>query len=33
MNQPLHQTPIDKWSTREKLSLASFVQTAGDQNW
>lgn len=30
---PLKQTPVDVWSTREKLSLASSVLTAGDQNW
>jgi len=30
---PLIHAPIDKWSTREKLSLASSVSAAGDQNW
>ena len=25
--------PIDEWSTREKLCLASSVLKSGDQNW
>lgn len=29
----LKQTPIDKWSIREKLALASSVHRSGDQNW
>lgn len=29
----LKQVPIDVWSIREKLCLASSVQRSGDQNW
>uniref|UniRef100_U5ET45 Putative mitochondrion n=1 Tax=Corethrella appendiculata TaxID=1370023 RepID=U5ET45_9DIPT len=29
----LKRLPLDKWSTREKLCLASAVQSSGDQNW
>ncbi len=29
----LKQTPIDVWSLREQLGLASAVLRSGDQNW
>lgn len=29
----LKRAPVDKWTTREKLCLASAVFTSGDQNW
>ena len=29
----LKRTPIDTWSLREQLSLASAVLRSGDQNW
>ncbi|XP_037077839.1 bromodomain-containing protein 8-like [Pollicipes pollicipes] len=29
----LKQTPLDTWSTREHLALASAVLRSGDQNW
>ncbi|RWS11201.1 bromodomain-containing protein 8-like isoform X2, partial [Dinothrombium tinctorium] len=29
----MKQVPIDVWSTREKLALASSVARSGDQNW
>ena len=29
----LKQTPLDTWSTREHLALASAVVRSGDQNW
>ncbi|KAL5292792.1 BRD8 family protein [Megaselia abdita] len=29
----LKRAPVDKWTTREKLCLASAVSTSGDQNW
>lgn len=29
----LNRTPLDKWSTREQLALASAVLSSGDQNW
>lgn len=29
----LKRVPLDSWSTREKLSLASVVACSGDQNW
>ncbi|XP_060600673.1 bromodomain-containing protein 8-like [Ruditapes philippinarum] len=29
----LPKRPLDKWSTRERLSLASSVKKSGDQNW
>ena len=29
----LKRTPIDTWSLREQLTLASAVLKSGDQNW
>uniref|UniRef100_A0A182K2R3 Bromo domain-containing protein n=1 Tax=Anopheles christyi TaxID=43041 RepID=A0A182K2R3_9DIPT len=29
----MKRVPLDKWSTREKLCLASSVACSGDQNW
>ena len=29
----LKRTPIDTWSLREQLTLASSVLKSGDQNW
>ncbi|XP_073815542.1 bromodomain containing 8 [Musca autumnalis] len=29
----MNRTPLDKWSTREQLALASAVLSSGDQNW
>ncbi|XP_059219234.1 bromodomain-containing protein 8 isoform X2 [Stomoxys calcitrans] len=29
----INRTPLDKWSTREQLALASAVLSSGDQNW
>lgn len=29
----INRTPLDKWSTREQLCLASSVACSGDQNW
>ena len=29
----LKRTPIDTWSLREQLNLASAVLKSGDQNW
>lgn len=29
----INRTPLDKWSTREQLCLASAVSCSGDQNW
>ena len=29
----LTKRPLDKWSMREKLALASSVKRSGDQNW
>ncbi|XP_036324130.1 bromodomain-containing protein 8 [Rhagoletis pomonella] len=30
---PLNRMPLDKWTTREQLCLASAVSCSGDQNW
>ncbi|CAD6994523.1 bromodomain-containing protein 8 isoform X1 [Ceratitis capitata] len=30
---PLNRLPLDKWTTREQLCLASAVSCSGDQNW
>ncbi|XP_075147813.1 bromodomain containing 8 [Haematobia irritans] len=29
----INRTPLDKWTTREQLALASAVLSSGDQNW
>lgn len=29
----VNRTPLDKWSTKEQLALASAVLSSGDQNW
>lgn len=29
----LKRVPLDKWSVREQLCLASAVECSGDQNW
>lgn len=29
----MNRTPLDKWSVREQLCLASAVACSGDQNW
>ncbi|XP_054747432.1 bromodomain-containing protein 8 [Anastrepha obliqua] len=31
--QPLNRMPLDKWTTKEQLCLASAVSRSGDQNW